>query len=881
MMAKYMRTISRKALAAIVALAMLLAMTPMGAWGAFAASGYIDMSDANPATSGPGWTYDSDSEVYTILNGADVAVTGDNNSPAKSQRRLQVATDAAVNITLDGVTIGAIDGEYPTLDEYNSPLKLNAGANVNLAIAGKNSLVAGYYQAGINVPEGTTLSISGDGVLCATGGYLGAGIGGGYTESGGEITISGGTVTATSGGTGAGIGGGVYGDGGTINISGGTVNATSVYDGAGIGGGIFGDGGKVIISGCTVTATSGGAGAGIGSGVYGDGGTITISDGTVTAISVSYGAGIGGGAEGSGGTITISGGIVAATGGSNGGSGIGGGYYIDSPATGGDITICGKATVTATRGGDADDIGGGYSSSGVKGLPGNQFIAAPVNNNPTESYKVVGDPTLPAGLTAEIPADKSMTVPEDSTLTVEGTINNEGELSVEGEVAIIGTGKLDNKKDGAVTIVDGGILGNNGALENSGAVTVEDGGTLDNKGTLANDGSVTIEKGGTLENDGDLINQGSVTIEKGGGFTGNGAVGGNPVKYAGADVSKPAVNGAPTELTIRVNPATLLSDTGQQIEYAISTEQAEPQGEWQGSATFTVLTPGTAYYVFARSKANNKYLAGKASVSDPIATKAVTTETPVLLRDIPGAKTPVEAGTTARLPKSVIFDDLTRADVTWTSADQSIAAIDPYGNLIGVKEGKTTLTATAKDGKTQTVAITVAKNVTTIRTPQKAIHMQRGQALTPPVCADSMNPATNKADTTAKLTWSSSNPKIATVNAATGKIKAKKSGKAKITATALNGEKLTITVNVTTKAIPLKTLTLKKAPTSLQVGKARLLSVKATPYQATNLNVTFSSSNRSILSVDKVGKITAKKKGKAKITIKAAGKKYAKIITVK
>jgi uncharacterized protein YjdB len=826
MIAKYMRTISRKALAAVVALAMLLAMTPLLTQEASAESGEINMSNDTPAASGTNWTYAGG--VYTITG--DVTVTGNNNT---SNRHLEVLAGSEASITLENATIN--------VSSYSgtSPLKLNTYANVTLTIKGTNSLTAGNNQAGINVPKDTTLSISGSALsdtLTAAGGSHAAGIGGGNGGDGGTITISGGVVTATSGDSGD--------------------------DGAGIGGGYGRSGENITISGGTVNATSG-DGAGIGGGALGNGGTITISGGTVNAASVYKGAGIGGENGDNSVTITISGGKIDATGG-NGRAGIGGE----------DIIICGKAEITAAG-------GAGAINGGSTGSPGNQFIAANVNNDPTESYKVEGSPTLPAGLTANIPAGKSMTVPEDSTLTVEGTINNEGELSVEGEVAIIGTGKLDNKKDGAVTIVDGGILGNNGALENSGSVTVEDGGTLDNKGTLANDGSVTIEKGGTLENDGDLINQGSVTIEKGGGFTGNGAVGGNPVMYAGADVSKPAVNGAPTETMIIVNAVSLADDTGQSVECAISTEQAEPQSRWQDVAAFAVLTPGTTYYVFARSKANDKYLTGKASVSDPIATKTAPTENPIPLSDIPGAKTPVEAGTTARLPKSVIFDDLTRADVTWTSADQSIAAIDPYGNLIGAKEGKTTLTATAKDGKAQTVAITVAKDVTTIRTPQKSIHMQKGATLTPPVCADSVNPATNKSDTTANLTWGSSDTKIAIVNAATGKIKARKAGKAKITATALNGEKLTITVNVATKAIPLKTITLRKASNSLKAGKAMLLSVKTTPYPATNLKITFSSSNKKILSVDKAGKLTAKKKGTAKITVKANGRKYAKAITVK
>ncbi|MDR1292593.1 MAG: hypothetical protein LBJ91_04250, partial [Clostridiales Family XIII bacterium] len=114
MITGYMHTTSKKALAAIVALAVLLAMAPMQAWEASATSGapgnLIDMSDENPAASGTGWTYAEDSEVYMIQSGANVNVTGDNG---ESLRRLQVATGAAVKITLNGVTIGAIIDDEP------------------------------------------------------------------------------------------------------------------------------------------------------------------------------------------------------------------------------------------------------------------------------------------------------------------------------------------------------------------------------------------------------------------------------------------------------------------------------------------------------------------------------------------------------------------------------------------------------------------------------------------------------------------------------------------------------------------------------------------------------------------------------------------------
>ena len=71
----------------------------------------------------------------------------------------------------------------------------------------------GEDNAGVKVPEDASLVIygqtSGTGVLTATGGFGGAGIGGGM-GSAGAVTINGGTVTATGGQYGAGIGGKAY-----------------------------------------------------------------------------------------------------------------------------------------------------------------------------------------------------------------------------------------------------------------------------------------------------------------------------------------------------------------------------------------------------------------------------------------------------------------------------------------------------------------------------------------------------------------------------------------------------------------------------------------------------------------------------------------------
>ena len=231
-------------------------------------------------------------------------------------------TGVTVNIALNNCSI-----TYQT-----TPFSIASGARVNLTLLGDNVLTAtsgtsgvAYKNAGLYVPAGAEIIISGDGSLTATGKSAGAGIGGGHSDNCGTITINSGTITASGGSSGAGIGGGYMGSGGTITVNGGTVTANAGTQGAGIGGGAEGSGGTITVNGGTVTANAGYGGAGIGSGGEGSGGTITINGGTVIATSTSDwgGAGIGGGNRGSGGTVVITGGNIKAS--SNSGDAIGNG----------------------------------------------------------------------------------------------------------------------------------------------------------------------------------------------------------------------------------------------------------------------------------------------------------------------------------------------------------------------------------------------------------------------------------------------------------------------------------------------------------------------------------------------------------------------------
>ena len=278
--------------------------------------------------------------------------------------------NATANVTLENVNID-------TGTTGGAAITTSGEGNVNIELNGTNTVQSGESHAGVEKKDNGTLTITDenkDGSLTATGGYRGAGIGGGEGGSGSNIAIEGGKVKAIGGGLGAGIGGGLGGNGSNIAIEGGKVEAISGGGGAGIGGGSSasgsgGSGSNITVSGGEVTAQGGVGGAGIGGGQGGSGSNITISDGKVTATGAGAGAGIGGGYEGSGKGITIEGGEVTAQG-DHGGAGIGGGIS----GTGSDVTISGDAQVKVQGGTTGEDWhkGAAIGNGGTPTTDGNE-----------------------------------------------------------------------------------------------------------------------------------------------------------------------------------------------------------------------------------------------------------------------------------------------------------------------------------------------------------------------------------------------------------------------------------------------------------------------------------------------------------------------------
>ena len=253
-------------------------------------------------------TVNAESGGQTVTQGGGAAVPDSAPVITGTSKENNVTINAdsgqTASVTLSGVNIDV-------RDKGKAAVSTTGEGNVSIELNGSNALKSGHSHAGLEKNNDGNLTIQDkdkDGSLNAKGGQDGAGIGGGSSGAGSDITITGGKVTARGGNYGAGIGGGAYGNGSDITVTGGEVIANSGNYGAGIGGGGWGNGNNISISGGKVTATGGTFAAGIGGGMHRDGNDITISGGEVSAAGGKCGAGIGGGLDARGsGDVTVSG----------------------------------------------------------------------------------------------------------------------------------------------------------------------------------------------------------------------------------------------------------------------------------------------------------------------------------------------------------------------------------------------------------------------------------------------------------------------------------------------------------------------------------------------------------------------------------------------
>lgn len=331
-----------------------------------------------------------------------------------------------------------------------------------------------------------------------------------------------------------------------------------------------------------------------------------------------------------------------------------------------------------------------------------------------------------------------------------------------------------------------------------------------------------------------------------------------------------------TEVSLKVGETAKVNAT---VAPADTTEDKTVAWVSDNTAVATVAADGTITAVAA----------GTANVTATVAGKTATvkvTVSKVEAASIAVDKTAVAfdtIGATEKVTATVTPDNAADKTVTWTSDNTAVATVAADGTITAVANGTATVTATTANGKTATVAVTVsqkAEKVALTIKGQKASGTLKARVGATYTLKATVTPSTADAKN-AVVSWSTSNSKVATVK--NGKVKVKKAGTVVITAKTADGQSAKVKFKATKNKVSVAKLTVTGKKT-MKVKSSQKLTLGLAPATADNQKVTWTSSDKKVATVNKNGKVTAKKKGTVTITATAkdgSGKKATFKIKVK
>lgn len=227
---------------------------------------------------------------------------------------------------------------------------------------------------------------------------------------------------------------------------------------------------------------------------------------------------------------------------------------------------------------------------------------------------------------------------------------------------------------------------------------------------------------------------------------------------------------------------------------------------------------------------------------------------------------------TKRLTAKAVPNTASNARLSFKSSNASVAAVSSNGVITAKSKGSCVITATATDGsgKSAKCRVTVVRPVTNVKLNAHTISWNVGKK------AHFRPTVTPTTASNISVKYTSSNTRVATVDS-NGLLTAVGKGTCTVTCTAADGSGKKDTCKVTVKQ-PVRKLTI-SGGSSVNEGSSIELKAVAAPSNATNKNVTWSSSDKTVAKVSSTGKVTALKAGKA--TIKCTAKDGSRVVASK
>ena len=214
-------------------------------------------------------------------------------------------------------------------------------------------------------------------------------------------------------------------------------------------------------------------------------------------------------------------------------------------------------------------------------------------------------------------------------------------------------------------------------------------------------------------------------------------------------------------------------------------------------------------------------------------------------------------GQTETLSATVLPDNASDKSVVWSSSNDNIAAVSQNGKVTAQGGGTATITARAGE-KMATCTVKVSVPAQSISLNKVEMTIVKGQS-------EYLSATIYPSDATeTNVIWSSSDTNIAEVDE-DGKVTARNGGNVKIKATIGEISALCLV----TVIVLVSGISLDKTELPLFKGQQGVLSATVKPDDATDKTVSWSTSDKSVASVDQNGTVTAVNAGSATVTARA------------
>ena len=340
-----------------------------------------------------------------------------------------------------------------------------------------------------------------------------------------------------------------------------------------------------------------------------------------------------------------------------------------------------------------------------------------------------------------------------------------------------------------------------------------------------------------------------------------------------------SVTVSPPSLTLAIGDTSRLSATVRDASNAILTDRAVV---WSSSnaAVATVSATGLVTALTAGSASMSAVVDG--ITASTAVTVAAPGPAPVASVSATLASASLTVGQTTQATavlKDAAGNVLTGRTITWSSANTDVATVSSSGVVSAVSAGSASIIATS-EGQSGAAAATVAAPapapVATVTLAASSSTLLVGATLQ---VTATLKDAAGNILTGRTIGWTSSNTSVASVSP-TGLVTGLAAGNVTLTATS---ETKTGTLALTVAAVPVSTVAVGLASSSLQVGQTTQATATlrdASGNVLSGRSVTWSSSSPAVGSVSSTGVVTAAAAGTTSIVATSEGKTGSAILTV-